>query len=54
VKWSQRNRHAARFSIFDVKSDAEGIRLLITAPEVTRDAADLLFGHFAPSGAKAH
>jgi hypothetical protein len=36
------------FLQFDVREDAGGIHVTITAPEEARDAADVLFAHFAP------
>ena len=36
------------FLHFDVREEADGIHLAITAPERAREAADVLFIHFAP------
>ena len=36
------------FLRFETREDAHGIHLSVTAPERARDAADLLFAHFAP------
>src|SRR3712207_1922426 len=36
------------FLRFAMSEDAAGIHLIVTAPERAREAADLLFDHFAP------
>jgi hypothetical protein len=36
------------FLRFEMREDATGVYLSVTAPERARDAADLLFAHFAP------
>jgi hypothetical protein len=36
------------FLRFETHEDATGVHLSVTAPERARDAADLLFAHFAP------
>jgi len=37
---------------FDVRPDANGVRLTITATQNTESAADELFAHFAPELAR--
>jgi hypothetical protein len=36
------------FLTFDLRETEDGIHLTVTAPEEARDAADMLFDHFAP------
>lgn len=39
------------FLRFDLSVANDAVHLLITAPEAARDAADMLFDHFAPAEA---
>ena len=41
------------FLRFEMREDATGVHLSVTAPERARDAADLLFAHFAARGGEA-
>jgi len=43
-----KERECCAFLDFDLREDRDSVRLRITAPEATRDAADTLFAHFAP------
>jgi hypothetical protein len=40
------------FLTFDIQQSEKEIRLTVTAPDEAREAADLLFAHFAPDDAK--
>jgi hypothetical protein len=43
-----KERACCSFLDFDLRQDAAGVYLLITAPPEAADVADLLFAHFAP------
>ena len=42
------------FLHFDLRDDAHGVQLTITAPEAAREVANELFAHFAPELAHSH
>jgi len=41
-------RRCCAFLDFDLRNDGRSVVLIITAPESARDAADIIFDHFAP------
>ena len=43
-----RKQECCAFLHFDLSVDDDVVHLLITAPEAAREAADMLFDHFAP------
>lgn len=44
----RRERECCAFLRFELRVADDGVHLLITAPEAAREAADMLFDHFAP------
>ena len=46
----RRERDCCAFLTFDLDQRSDEIRLTIKIPERARDAADMLFGQFLPSG----
>lgn len=49
----QREQVCCGFLIFDLRHEADALRLTITAPEEAREAADLLFAPFLPPASSA-
>lgn len=43
-----KEQECCAFLRFDLSIDEDAVHLLITAPEAAREAADMLFDHFAP------
>ena len=49
----RKEQSCCAFLRFEMREDAHGVHLSVTAPERARDAADLLFAHFAPDLARS-
>jgi hypothetical protein len=45
-KMVEQERICCAFLMFDLKEEADCIRVTITVPQAARDSADMLFGHF--------